>query len=75
MFQIPSDDAFDADVVGISGDAGTQTADAADDHFHLDARLRSFNQLFHDFHIIEGVDLDEDIPFSPLRARSICSWI
>ena len=69
MFQIPSNDALDADVVGVSRDAGTQTADAADDHFHLDACLRSFNQLFHDFHIIKGVDLDEDVPFSAAAGK------
>ena len=64
MLQIPSDDALDADVVGVALDARAQAADAADDHLDLDAGLGGLNQLFHDLHVVEGVDLDEDVALS-----------
>ena len=61
VLQIAANDALDVDVLSIARDAGTQAADAADDHLHLNACLRGFDELFHHIHVVERVDLDKDI--------------
>src|ERR1043166_7561462 len=60
VFQEAADDRAHADVIADAGDAGTQAADAADDHVDLHARLRG--AVEHTNHLVVGdrVYLEDD---------------
>ena len=63
-----ADDAHNADIFGVALDTGAQTADTANDHFDLHARLRSFYQAFHYLLIGQRIELQPDVGF-PALAR------
>lgn len=45
VFQISSNNALDTNIIAVTFNPWTQTADTADDHFDLDACLGSFDQF------------------------------
>ena len=61
MLEPAADHAGDFDVVGLSGHARAQAADAADEEFHLDARLGALDELVHQVGVVEGVHLNGDM--------------
>ena len=58
MLQKPPDDADNMDMLRLARNTRQDTADAADDELHLDARTGCFGQLVNDLALGDGVCFD-----------------
>ena len=61
MLKEAADNADNLDIFRVSLDSRNQTADTADNHFDLHARLGSLHQLGDDGFVCQEVDLNADI--------------
>ena len=60
VFEEATEEAADADVVTLTGDARLEAADTADHKLDADTRLRGFVKRVDDLRVHEAVDLGED---------------
>ena len=67
MLQKPPDDAGNMDMLRLARNTRQDTADAADDELHLDARTGCFDQLVNDLALGDGVCFDADVAVSSKR--------